>query len=239
LRERLQKILARAGIASRRACEELIAAGHVRLNGERVTTLGLTADPDVDRIEFDGRLLPKPPRPRVILLNKPVGYLSTSRVVREAGRSVLELVPSDRRYFTVGRLDRDSSGLLLLTDDGDLAFRLTHPRHGTRKYYDVETTRRLTDDELERLRIGVSLEDGLARAMEVRRLSGNHIKLVLAEGRNREIRRMMRVIDARVRTLHRTGIGTLRLGDLPLGHWRELAAGEVAGLRASAVDSHL
>ncbi len=235
MKERLQKILARAGIASRRAAEELIRAGRVRVNG-KVAEIGDSAEADVDRIEFDGKPVRRPRSSRVLLLNKPVGYLSTSRIDREAGRSVLELVPSDRRYFTVGRLDRDSSGFLLLTDDGDLAFRLTHPKHGTRKYYEVETNRRLEDEELEKLAAGIMLDDGFARPIEVKRLRGYRLKIVLGEGRNREVRRMIETLDARVRSLHRTGVGPLRLDDLPVGHWRELSAKEIAALRGSAQD---
>lgn len=237
MKERLQKILARAGIASRRASEELIRAGRVRVNG-KVVDIGASADAEVDHIEFDGKPVVRPRASRVLLLNKPVGYVSTSRIDREKGRSVLDLVPSDRRYFTVGRLDRDSSGLLLLTDDGDLAYRLTHPKHGTRKYYELETNRRLEDEELDKLATGVMIEDGIARALEVKRLRGYRIKLVLGEGRNREIRRMIEALDARVRALHRTGVGPLRLQDLPLGHWRELSAKEIAALHGPAKDSH-
>ncbi len=235
MRERLQKILARAGIASRRASEDLIRAGRVRVNG-KVIDIGASADAEVDHIEFDGKPIVRPRASRVLLLNKPAGYVSTSRIDREKGRSVLDLVPSDRRYFTVGRLDRDSSGLLLLTDDGDLAYRLTHPKHGTRKYYELETNRRLEDEELDKLATGVMLDDGVARAVEVKRLRGYRIKLVLGEGRNREIRRMIEALDARVRSLHRTGVGPLRLQDLPLGHWRELSAQEIAALRGPAQD---
>jgi 23S rRNA pseudouridine2605 synthase len=231
VKERLQKTLARAGIASRRAGEELITSGRVTVNGEVVTQLGITVDPEVDRIQFDGNSLPSPAPTRVLMLNKPVGYLSTSRPSREVGESVLKLVPNDRRYFTVGRLDRDTSGLLLLTDDGDLAYQLTHPKHGTRKVYKVETTRRMTDGDLAALRSGVQLEDGVASAESVKRLTGNSIELVLTEGRKRQIRRAIAALGGRVRCLHRIRIDNLRLGDLHPGRWRELTGSEVAALR--------
>ena len=163
MKERLQKTLARAGVASRRASEELIRDGRVRVNGRIITDMGISVDPESDRIEFDSRPLPIPRPPRVLMLNKPVGYVCTSRISRETAPSVLDLVPTDRRYFSIGRLDRDTSGLLLLTDDGDLAFRLTHPKHGTRKFYEVETNHRLTDEELAELEEGVMIDDGLAR----------------------------------------------------------------------------
>jgi pseudouridine synthase len=231
VKERLQKTLARAGIASRRAAEELIASGRVTVNGEVVIQMGISVDPEVDRIHFDGRPLQSPAPPKVLMLNKPVGYLSTSRPSREVGESVLTLVPRDRRYFSVGRLDRDSSGLLLLTDDGDLAYQLTHPKHGTRKVYEVETTRRMTMDDLSALRSGVDLEDGVATVASAKRLTGNSLEVVLSEGRKRQIRRMIAALGGRVRRLHRTRIANLSLGDLPPGHWRELTASEVAALR--------
>ena len=233
MKERLQKILARAGIASRRAAEDLIRAGRVSVNGERISEVGASADPDVDHVEFDGRPLHFPAATRVIMLNKPVGYVSTSHLSRESGRSVMELVPSDRRYFTIGRLDRDTSGLLLLTDDGDLAYQLTHPKHGARKFYEVEVNCRLSDDELQQLCDGVILDDGEAHALEVKRLRGYHIRIVLGEGRKRQARRMVEALGARVRSLHRSGIETLRLGELPPGHWRELSSKEIAALRGS------
>lgn len=231
MKERLQKTLARAGIASRRAAEELITEGRVSVNGEIVSQLGVSVDPEVDRVEFDGQALPPRKPPRVLMLNKPVGHVSTSRTSREMGKSVLELVPNDRRYFTVGRLDRDSSGLLLLTDDGDLAYVLTHPKHGARKVYAVETERRLTDKDLRRLQDGVQLDDGVARAAAVMRLKGTSLEIVLTEGRKRQIRRMISALGTRVRSLHRTQITDLRLGELPTGRWRELTPAEIAALQ--------
>lgn len=234
MKERLQKVLARAGVSSRRAAEEIILEGRVTVNGAMVSILGTTVDAQTDRILIDGRPLNLPDATRVLMLNKPAGYVSTSRTSREVGESVLELVPKDRRYFSVGRLDADSTGLLLMTDDGDLAYRLTHPRHGTRKHYRVETFRRLTDDDLVALRVGVALEDGLARAQTVRRGAGNTFHIVLAEGRKRQIRRMISALGHRVRALHRTQIGPLKLGDLPLGHWRPLTEEEISVLRRPA-----
>ena len=233
MKERLQKTLARAGVASRRASEELIRDGRVRVNGRIITDMGISVDPESDRIEFDSRPLPIPRPPRVLMLNKPVGYVCTSRISRETAPSVLDLVPTDRRYFSIGGLDRDTSGLLLLTDDGDLAFRLTHPKHGTRKFYEVETNHRLTDEELAELEEGVMIDDGLARAVEVKRLPRNRIRVVLAEGRKHQVRRMIQAVGARVRSLRRSGLGPLRLGDLPEGQWRELTPREIHSLRGT------
>lgn len=230
MRERLQKIIAMRGAASRRSAEKLIAAGRVAVNGNVITELGSKADPAADVITVDGVALPPPVVPRVIMLNKPRGWLSTCRTSRERGRSVLELIPEDRRFFPVGRLDRDSTGLLLLTDDGDLAFRLSHPRHETRKTYYVETAQRLTADQIDLLRRGVMLDDGPAQAAGIRRIDDFSMNVILTEGRNRQIRRMVAAAGNRVEVLHRVGIGTLKLGDLQLGTWRDLTPFELERL---------
>ena len=230
MKDRLHKVLAQAGIASRRAAEELIRSGRVKVNGEVVQQMGRTVDVAVDHVEFDGQPIQPPLPPRVLMLNKPVGFVSTSRISREIGQSVLELVPRDRRYFIVGRLDRDSSGLLLLTDDGDLAYRLTHPSQGVRKTYLVETATPLMAYDIQRLRSGVILEDGMARAVSIKRVGGSRLEMVIAEGRKRQIRRMIREVGGRVRTLHRVQIGGLRLGEMSAGQWRELEPHEIAAL---------
>lgn len=229
---RLQKILADHGIASRREAERLIAAGRVSVNGKAVTQLGSSANPTLDKIAVDGRLLePLLPR-RVLLLNKPIGYLSTCKPSREQGISLLELLPSDRRYFPVGRLDRDTSGLIIVTDDGDLALKLSHPRFESRKTYRVTTHRSLSDSQIEQLSSGVTLSDGPARALSVRRISQRRIELILGEGRNRQVRRMIRAVGANVANLERIAIGTLFLGDLKAGRWRELGPSEIKKLMA-------
>jgi pseudouridine synthase len=165
------------------------------------------------------------------MLNKPRGYISTCLPSRERGKSVLELIPHDRRYFPVGRLDRDTTGLLLLTDDGELAYHLTHPKHGARKVYVVRTAALLTDTQLEQLHSGVFIEGVLARAVEVTRLDRNRIQIVLNEGRKRQIRRMIMEVGSEVVELHRTEIAGLSLGNLQPGEWRELDYTEIESLR--------
>jgi len=199
-----------------------------------VTEPGTKADPDFDAIFVDGNPLPRPQPPRVLMLNKPVGYLSTCRKSREVGRVILDLLPGDRRYFPVGRLDRETSGLLLVTDDGGLANHLTHPRYGATKTYVVETRTRLAPERLQALRDGVMLEDGIARAERVLAAAPNRLRITMTEGRKREVRRMLAAVGARVTSLTRVQIGDLRLGSLPVGKWRELAPSEIARLFSDA-----
>ena len=235
---RLHKLLAEAGIASRRAAERLIVAGRVRVNGVAVTELGAHADSERDRIEVDGRPLPRAEPKRYVLLHKPPGFITTREDSR--GRPlVFDLVPDlGVRLHSVGRLDFDAEGLLLLTNDGALTFHLTHPRHGIRRVYHVLVEGRLEADVLAALERGVVLEDGPGRVDRARRLSspgdGPHwVELVLSEGRYREVKRLCRAVGLAVRRLRRVAFGTLELGELPSGQWRELAPAEVERLAAA------
>lgn len=225
--ERLHKILARHGIASRREAERLIRERRVSVNGTIVIELGTSADPERDAIAVDGEPIPRRLSPRVLMLNKPVGFLCTSRKGREKGSTIFDLLPSDRRYFSIGRLDRDTSGLIIVTDDGDLAFRLSHPRHGTHKTYLVETDVPLRKEKIHHLLTGVQLDDGPARAEDASLAAPRRLRLVLGEGRKRQVRRMVATLGARVIRLQRTRIGRLSLGSLPSGKWRELTAREI------------
>jgi 23S rRNA pseudouridine2605 synthase len=224
---RLAKYLAHAGVASRRAAEELIAAGQVTVGGEPVT------DParDVGE-ESDVRVKGEPiaPEPREVwAVNKPIGVVSTAR---EPGRrrAVTELVSSQRRLYPVGRLDADSTGLILLTNDGELANRLTHPRYGVPKTYRVRLSRPPSDRDLERLRSGVKLEDGPTAPAEVERRGEREIEVTLREGRKRQVRRMAEAVGNQVEALSRIRIGSLELGELRQGDARRVEEGEVAAL---------
>jgi len=232
---RLAKHLAHAGVASRRAAETLIAAGRVRVNGEPVL------DPardvcDADRIEVDGRTLAGV-EPRVVYaLNKPLGIVSTARDTH-GRQTVVELVPADRlRLYPVGRLDTDSSGLILLTNDGELANALTHPRYEVPKTYLARVGGgRVGEGALRALRDGVRLEDGLTAPAQVRRMGGrgsNSIELTIHEGRNRQVRRMCDAVGHPVLALERVAFGALRLDDLAPGAYRRLSDPEVERLRA-------
>lgn len=230
--ERLQKVMAERGIASRRASEALIAAGRVRVDGALVRTLGTTVAPDA-RIEVDGRAHAVPERHRYVLLNKPRGVLSTAR--DERGRpTVVGLVGATERLYPVGRLDADSEGLLLLTNDGEWAQRVLHPSGGHEREYEVLVLGEASDAALGALRRGVRLEEGLARAVRVRaasRAGGTAtLRLVLRTGWRRQVRRMCAEVGLRVARLRRVRLGPLLLGRLRSGAWRELTSREVRSL---------
>lgn len=225
--ERLQKVLARAGVASRRKSDALIAEGRVEVDG-RVAELGQRVRPDQE-IRVDGRPLERRETHRTLALHKPPGVVTTADDPR--GRpTVLELVPEIRGLHPVGRLDMDSEGLQLLTTDGELTLRLTHPRYGQAKEYRVWCAEgRVGEAAIAALRAGIELDDGPAVALDARPLSGGAL-VVLGEGRNRQLRRMLEAVDYRVERLLRTRVGELALGDLPRGAWRELGAEELRRL---------
>lgn len=235
--ERLQKVLARAGFGSRRACEQLIAGARVTVNGE-VAELGRRIDPGRDRVAVDG--VPVAVDTDLVhwLLNKPVGYVTTARDPQ--GRpTVFALVPSEPRVFPVGRLDLDSEGLLLLTNDGELAQLLAHPRHGVEKEYYVEVDGTPSPSALRALREGVDLDDGRTRPARARLVqrSGHGtsaLEIVVKEGRKRMVRRMCSAVGHPVLRLVRIRIGPLRDPRLEPGTWRSLTAAEVRSLYAAA-----
>ncbi len=235
--ERLQKILARAGIASRRHSEELIRAGRVHVNGVVVDQLGAQADAETDRIEVDGRLVVVATTRAYYLLHKPRGYLSTC-YDPQGRKTVLELVPYAPGLHPVGRLDRDTSGLLILTNDGAFTESLTHPRHGIAKTYLAEVKGRPSPGAIEQLRTGVKLEGGvtLPARLEIieRRKETTILTITIREGRNRQVRRMMEAVGHPVARLERVAIGNLTAGDLAPGKFRPLTDDEVAALRRGA-----
>lgn len=230
---RLQKHLARAGVASRRAAETLILAGRVKVNGRVIRELGTRVDPDTDRVRVDDREIKLEPA-RWIALHKPRGFVSTRR---DPGRrrTVFDLLPPEhRRLFTVGRLDADSEGLLLFTNDGDAAHRLLHPRYGVRRVYVADVTGRMTPETVARFVSGVALEDGPARAVGARLVSAtpesSRVQVTMVEGRKREVRRMLEAVGHNVSRLRRVAYGPIRLGRLAPGQWRPLTAEEVAAI---------
>jgi 23S rRNA pseudouridine2605 synthase len=224
---RLARYLAHCGVASRRSAESLIASGRVTVGGEVVRDPALDIDGD-SGIEVDGDRVAPEPR-EVWAVHKPTGVTSTAR---EPGtrRAVVELVDSDARLYPVGRLDADSSGLILLTNHGDLANRLTHPRYGVPRTYRVRLRRSPTDRDLARLRRGVELEDGRTAPARVRRRGRREIEITIREGRNRQVRRMAEAVGNRAEALRRIAFGSLRLGRLPEGEARRLSAREVERL---------
>jgi 23S rRNA pseudouridine2605 synthase len=224
---RLAKFLAHGGVASRRSAEKLIAAGRVTVGGEVVTDPARDVG-EGDDVRIDGGAVAPEPR-EVWAVNKPVGVVSTAREPGER-TAVVELVASKARLYPVGRLDADSSGLLLLTNDGELANRLTHPRYEVPKTYWVELRRPPSAEDLRRLAAGVELEDGPTAPAEVRRLGERETEIVLREGRNRQVRRMAEAIGNEVVALRRVRFGPIELGGLAEGESRRLSSDEVASL---------
>ncbi|MEI7987967.1 MAG: pseudouridine synthase [Chloroflexota bacterium] len=233
--ERLQKIMARAGFGSRRASEQLIAEGRVTVNGQ-VATLGTKADPDQDKIIVNGSIIKVKQESLVyIALNKPRGVISTS-IPQDRRKTVMDMVDVSTRLFTVGRLDQDSEGLMLLTNDGELANHLTHPRYGHEKEYRVLINHQPDEKQLSALRHGIVLEDGhrtMPARVWVENLAGKDcwLGMAICEGRNRQIREMCQRIGLPVLRLIRMRISSLKLGDLKRGEWRYLTSSELKELR--------
>jgi 23S rRNA pseudouridine2605 synthase len=235
-KERLQKILAAAGLGSRRGCERLIEEGRVEVNG-RPATLGESADPAVDKISVDGAALPSTESLRTFALHKPRGVISS--LAPQGNRAtVRDLLPVKGRFFPVGRLDKDSEGLILLTNDGDLAQQISHPRYEVEKEYRVLVAKRPAEEQLEIWRRGVVLEDGIRTApmtvrVETPQGRGAWLRVVMHEGRKHELREIARRIGLPVVRIIRQKIGGLALGSLPPGQYRELTPPEIASLRGS------
>lgn len=235
--ERLQKIMAQAGVASRRKCEELITAGRVKVNGETVQELGYKADPTRDTIEVDGKKIERE-KPVYFLLYKPTGYI-TSVTDPQGRKTVLDLMEKiTERVYPVGRLDLDTSGLLLLTNDGEFANHIAHPRHELDKVYEAVVKGRVEEKALARLREGVMLEDGMTAPAEAVRLRFQErngtsvIRLTIHEGRNRQVRRMCEAVGHPVLALERVRLAFLTLDGVSKGTYRSLTAEEVRRLMA-------
>ncbi|MBM3806011.1 MAG: rRNA pseudouridine synthase [Actinobacteria bacterium] len=229
--ERLQKVLAKAGWGSRRDCETLIEDGRVKVNGE-TAVLGRRVDAENDRVEVDGVVVGVAPSLVYYLLNKPVGVITTARDTH-GRQTVVELVPSEPRVFAVGRLDADTEGLLIMTNDGELAQRLTHPSFGVEKEYLVHVEcpkQSVGEPALRRLREGVELEDGLTAPASVGQIQPGVLRIVIHEGRNRQIRRMCDAVGHPVERLVRVRIGSVTDRSLAPGKWRVLTAAEVVAL---------
>jgi 23S rRNA pseudouridine2605 synthase len=230
--ERLQKVLAAAGVGSRRDCEELIKEGRVSVDRQVVTELGTRVDPTRQEIRVDGEALRQPQR-LYYVVNKPIGVVTTSD--DPSGRTrVIDLVPTEERVFAVGRLDRSSEGLILVTNDGEFANRITHPRYGVEKTYAVRVAGAADPKQLARLKKGVHLAEGFAKAqaITVKKKHGRSTDLVIVlnEGRNREIRRILARVGHKVLALKRVAVGPVKLADLPVGGWRRLMPAEVEQL---------
>ena len=235
MEERLQKYLANCGIASRRKCEEYILQGKVKVNGETVTELGKKVNPEKDIIEFENKPVRENAKKIYILLNKPIGYVTTSD--DQFGRdTVLDLVKVRERIVPVGRLDMYTSGALILTNDGDFVYKVTHPKHEIEKTYTVTVKGIVQNSEVEQLRQGVQIEDYTTKPAKVKILKTDiekdisRLEITIHEGKNRQVRRMCEAVGRKVLALHRSKIGNIGVKDIELGKWRYLNAREVEQL---------
>ena len=232
---RLQKFMADCGIASRRKCEELILKGKVKVNGKLVTTLGIKINPNKDEVMYDGKIVKESDEKIYILLNKPIGYVTTAKDQFNRD-TVLDLVKVGKRIVPVGRLDMYTSGALLLTNDGEFVYKVTHPKHEIEKTYTVTLKGSVTNDEVERLRKGVKIEDYVTKPAKVKILKIDkekdisRLEITIHEGKNRQIRKMCESIGKKVIALHRSKIGNIDVKDLKIGQWRYLKESEVKQL---------
>ena len=228
---RLQKYLAEAGVASRRKCEEFIQKGRVKINGN-VAILGEKVNPEIDKVEFDNKEIGKIEEHVYILLNKPIGYVTTAK--EQFGRdSVLDLVKVKQRIVPVGRLDMYTSGALLLSNDGDFIYKVTHPKHEVDKTYTVTLKGIVTNEDVQKLKNGVEIEGYVTKPAQVKILKTDEEKnisrlaITIHEGKNRQVRKMCEAIGKKVQALHRTKIGNIEVKELKLGTWRYLKPEEV------------
>lgn len=235
MEERLQKYLAECGIASRRKCEEYIIQGKVQVNGKTITELGVKVNPEKDKITFEGKNVKQEERKVYILLNKPIGYVTTSD--EQFGRDkVLDLVKVRERIVPVGRLDMYTSGALILTNDGDFVYKVTHPKHEITKTYTVTVKGIIKNEEVEQLRKGVKIDDYTTRPAKVKILKTDEekdisrLEITIHEGKNRQVRKMCESVGRRVIALHRSKIGNIGVKDIELGKWRYLKDFEVKKL---------
>lgn len=229
---RLQKFLANSGVASRRKCEELILEGKVSVNGQIVKELGTKVNPDVDKVEYCGNLVSISNKFVYILLNKPIGYVTTAKDQFDRD-SVLDLVKVKERVVPVGRLDMYTSGALILTNDGDFVYKVTHPKHEITKTYTVTVRGIIETDAVEKLKNGVEIEDYKTRPAKVKILKTDEeknisrLEITIHEGKNRQVRKMCEAVGSKVVALHRSKIGDIGVKDLKLGTWRYLKDFEV------------
>lgn len=235
MEERLQKYLANCGVASRRKCEEYILQEKVKVNGEIVTELGTKVNPEKDVIEFENKRVKENTKYVYILLNKPIGYVTTSD--DQFGRdTVLDLVKIKERIVPVGRLDMYTSGALILTNDGNFVYKVTHPKHEIEKTYTVTVKGIVQNSEVEKLRQGVQIEDYTTKPAKVKILKTDiekdisRLEITIHEGKNRQIRKMCEAVGRKVLALHRSKIGNIGVKDLELGKWRYLSSKEVERL---------
>ena len=232
---RLQKYLANKGIASRRKCEEIILEGKITVNGKVIRELGTKIDPDVDKIAYCGKMIENKQENVYILLNKPIGYVTTAKDQFDRD-TVLDLIKIDKRIVPVGRLDMYTSGALILTNDGDFVYKVTHPKHEITKTYTVTLKGIVTNESVEKLQKGVEIENYITRPAKVKILKTDEeknisrLEITIHEGKNRQVRKMCESIGSKVLALHRSKIGDIGVKDLKIGTWRYLRENEIKKL---------
>ena len=236
---RLQKFLAEAGIASRRKCEELIQSGKVMVNGKVVETLGTKINPKEDKVTYNGKIVENSLQKTYILLNKPIGYVTTAKDQFKRD-TVLDLIKINKRIVPCGRLDMYTSGALIITDDGDFVYKITHPKHEIEKTYTVTIKGIVTNEEVQKLRQGVEIDDNgekyITKKANVRILKTDiekdisRLEIVIHEGKNRQVRKMCEAVGRKVLALHRSKIGNIGVKDLKIGTWRYLKKHEIEKL---------
>ena len=236
MEERLQKYLANAGVASRRKCEELILEGRIKVDGKVVTELGTKINPEINKIEYNGRLIKNNIKKVYILLNKPIGYVTTVKDQFDRDK-VTDLIKGvNENLLPVGRLDMFTSGALILTNDGDFIYKVTHPKHEIEKTYNVTIRGIVKDQEVEQLRKGIKIEDYTTKPAKVKILKIDNennlsrLQITIHEGKNRQVRKMCEAINKKVLALHRSKIGSIDVKDLKLGKWRYLTSEEIGSL---------
>ena len=232
---RIQKYMAECGIASRRKCEEYISQGKIKLNGKIVKELGIKIDPSKDEIEFDGKTIKREKKRIYILLNKPIDYVTTTKDQFDR-KNVLDLVRVKERIVPVGRLDMYTSGALILTNDGEFIYKVTHPKHEINKTYTVTLKGIITNEDVKKLQKGVDIGEYITKPAKVKILQTNkekqtsRLEIIIHEGKNRQIRRMCESIGKKVLALHRTKIGEISVKDMKIGKWRYLTNDEIKAL---------
>lgn len=228
---RLNKYLSQQGICSRREADRFIEQGLVSVNGQVVTELGTKVDPVKDKITADDQLIQRQEELIYIMLNKPAGYVTSVKPTKAEPDVVMDLIDLDERVYPVGRLDKDTTGLLILTNDGTLTFKLTHPSSESEKEYEVTVEGVVTNGAMEKLRQGVRLWGEKTKPAKVRKITKNKMSIILTEGKNRQVRRICQKVGLPVKELKRIRTKGVKLGHLPLGQWRHLTEGEVASLK--------
>ncbi len=227
---RLNKFLAEKGIASRRKSDELIANGKIKVNGEIVTKLGVKIDSEKDRVEVDEKFLAKRPQLVYFLLNKPAGFITSNSPTTTEKKIVINLLPREERIFPVGRLDKMTTGLLILTNDGNLSFQLTHPKFECEKEYELEVNADLTKERVRKIEAGVKLERRETKSAQVKILGERRARVILTEGKNRQVRKIFGKVGCEVASLKRVRVKTLKLGNLKVGKFRKLTSVEIKDL---------